>query len=470
MKAIDRKLFGTDGIRGKANIYPMTSEVALYLGRAVAYKARERSERPKIIVGKDTRLSCYMIEMALVSGICSMGADALMTGPIPTPGIAYLTKDMRCDAGIVITASHNPYWDNGIKIFGPDGFKLSDEQELELEQHILGHYSADHLISTDDKSYPKEDKVGKAYKIEDARGRYISHLKQAFPQSLDLCGMRIAIDCANGACYKIAPLVFRELGAEVTVIGDKPNGTNINHECGALHTNRLELLINMEYENTRRPQGVAQYDIGFAFDGDGDRLVVIDEKGRKVNGDSVLAMAACVSECNSPNMVITKMSNFALHESLKSAGGTVVVADVGDRYVIDEMRKTGIQIGGEDSGHIIFMNHSTTGDGILAALKILEYIRRERKGEMVSDIANIIKPYPRCFLNMDVKNKRPIEEMQVLKETIDRAKSVVGETGKVLVRYSGTENVLRILVEHKDEKIANDWAKEIKIVAEAYLT
>lgn len=462
------KIFGTDGIRGIANIYPMTSEIALTFGRAVAFKARQRSARPKIIVGKDTRLSCYMIEMAVVSGICSMGADALMTGPIPTPGIAYLTRDMRRDAGIMITASHNPYEDNGIKLFGPDGFKLSDQEEKELEECILSHRTTDELISIDNYFYPKAHLIGKAFKIEDARGRYIAHLKQAFPSNLDLCGMRIALDCANGAAYKIAPTVFRELGAEVEVIGDKPNGININDNCGALHSRKLEDEI-IAYKNTG-----LKFDIGFAFDGDADRLVVIDENGDKVNGDAILALAHCSIQHNAYlhmnlDMVTTTMSNYALGEFVRACGGNMITTDVGDKYVIEEMKLQGTMIGGEQSGHIIYADHSTTGDGIVAALKLLGYMRdwEKIKNEkaIMSKYAQIIKLYPQCMINVDVKEKIPIEDIPNLKDAIDKAYWTMEGQGRIIVRNSGTENKLRILVEHKEKTTADNIAETIaKIV------
>lgn len=467
------KIFGTDGIRGTANIYPMTSEVALALGRAVAHKARKRSARPKIIVGKDTRLSCYMIEMAIVSGICSMGADALMTGPIPTPGIAHLTKDMRCDAGIMITASHNPFKDNGMKVFGPDGFKLSDEEELELETYIRKHYTTDQLISTDDDSYPKEERIGKAFKIEDARGRYIAHLKSVFPEDLDLCGMKIALDCANGAAYKVAPAVFRELGAEVLVIGDEPNGTNINELCGALNPNALSNYVMLH-----------NCDVGIALDGDADRLVVIDEKGGIVDGDAVLALAIAARMKEGPKLwdnglVVTTMSNMALHEFMKNYG-SLHVTDVGDKNVIDKMREEGIWIGGEKSGHIIYLEHATTGDGILAALKMLGYIRQWKKtisenglfakyDGPVSKYMEIIKPYPQVLINIDVKEKIPIADIPGLQNKIDDVYNSMNGEGRVIVRYSGTENKLRIMVEYKDEQTAYSNAEEIEKHAKKYL-
>jgi len=448
-------IFGTDGIRGTANLYPMTSEVALAFGRAIAYQARKRSKRPKIIVGKDTRLSCYMIEMALVSGICSMGADALMTGPIPTPGIAHLTVDMRCDAGIMITASHNPYEDNGIKVFGPDGFKFTDKEEAELENYIVKHYTTDQLISPDDDSYPKKDLVGKAFKIEDARGRYIAHLKSVFPKNMDLTGMRIAVDCANGASYKVAPAVFEELGAEVIVIGDKPNGTNINDLCGAMNTNPLAIHVMSK-----------DCDLGIALDGDADRLVVVDELGKQVDGDILLAHLA-KEHLHYPHIVITTMSNAALVEYVEQIEGSAVRTKVGDRYVIDKMREEGIEFGGENSGHIIFFKHSTTGDGIVAALKVLEILKSNNK--KMSELSREIKMYPQVLINVPVKNKPPLRDATQLQETIQEVYNKIGPTGRVLVRYSGTENKLRIMVEAKDEQLAEKLAETIATAARTSL-
>ena len=450
MKVTDRKLFGTDGIRGKANIYPMTPEIVLSVGKYLAHIIKNSSNnKHKIIVGKDTRLSGYMFENAIVSGICSSGADVLLVGVMPTAGISYLTRDMRAEAGIVITASHNFFDDNGIKIFDKYGFKLSDKDESAIEDCIFSERKCDF----------GEISVGREFRIEDARGRYISYLKKIFPPDLDLNGIKICLDVANGAAYKISPIIFEELGAEVLVINNKPDGTNINRGCGAVYPENISSFV---VEN--------KCDIGICFDGDSDRVIFIDEGGKTINGDAILAISAkqLIEKSGPQNIVSTVMSNLALDEFIRSIGGDVIRTDVGDRNVIEAMRNNGCVFGGENSGHLIYLNDSTTGDGILGSLKILEEMKRS--GKKISELSQIIRLYPRSLINMDVKSKRPIEEMRVLKETIDRAKSVVGDTGKVLVRYSGTENVLRILVEYKDEKIANSWAKEIKIVAEAYLT
>lgn len=456
------KIFGTDGIRGPANLYPMTSEVALTLGRAITYQARKRSVRPKIIVGKDTRLSCYMIEMALVSGICSMGGDALMTGPIPTPGIAYLTTDMRCDAGIMITASHNKYEDNGIKIFGSDGFKLSDEAEEELERYILEHYTTEQLISPDDHSYPMCERVGKAKKIEDARGRYIAHLKSVFPKKYDLSGMRIAVDCANGAAYRIAPAVLEELGATVVTMGVDPNGININELCGATSPNWLSCEV-MGYN----------CDMGIALDGDADRAVFVDHTGCIVHGDAILnaAMIDQIDENRRHNrkeyganmLVATSMSTLALDESIKGHGGCVKRVGVGDRYVIQEMRRMDNLLGGEQSGHIIYLDHSTTGDGILAALKILGIMKKTHR--TLSMLTGWFKPYPQELVNIPVSEKIPLEDIPELQGAIQKAEEKLGKEGRILVRYSGTENKLRIMVEAKDAKLVEQLAETIATAA-----
>ena len=380
-----RKLFGTDGIRGMANEYPMTGEIAMAVGRAVAHVLRNHSSkvirgtfpvglkplesnkpirRAKIVVGKDTRLSGYMIEQALASGICSMGADVILIGPLSTPGVAFITQSMRADAGIMISASHNPYYDNGIKIFSADGYKLPDEMEEEIENIVLG--------SSLDAQRPTADLVGKAFRIDEVHGRYLVFLKNLFPERMDLVGTRIALDCANGAAYKVAPLVFEELGAEVIKRGVSPNGININDKCGALH-----------------PEGIAtatteyRADIGVALDGDGDRCILADEQGEIVDGDQIIGLCAlqmaAEGKLKGSTVVTTPMSNVGLEISLKERGITMIRAQVGDRYVVDAMRKGGFNLGGEQSGHLIFLDQSTTGDGIVAALKVLEAMKRTRQ-------------------------------------------------------------------------------------------
>jgi len=446
------KVFGTDGIRCKANEFPMTAEVALAVGRAVAYVAKSGPHKHKIVIGKDTRVSGYIFENAVVSGICSMGVDALLVGVIPTAGVAYLTKDLRADAGIMITASHNSYEDNGFKIFGRDGFKLSDEQEQDLEYFILGFRKFE-------GKDPVDEKVGKAYRIEDARGRYIAHVKSVFPDELDLCGVKIGLDAANGAAYKIAPKIFEELGAEIRVLrGAEPNGTNINDCCGALHTKHFSDDIKID-----------GCDIGISLDGDADRLVLVDETGMVVNGDALLAIAAeDLIKTEGPQAIVaTVMSNSALDEFVAGLGGSVVRADVGDRYVIDEMRRGGHRFGGENSGHIIYAKHGTTGDGLVAALKVLAIMRKT--GKKLSELSGLLKLYPQAIRNIDVKEKVEIKGLPELQDAIDEAYSQLNGTGRVLVRYSGTENKLRIMVECKVEEIAVAAANKIEETARKVL-
>lgn len=442
-----RELFGTDGIRGTANVHPMTTEVAMKIGRAVAYlfKAR-RSRHPRVLIGKDTRLSGYMLENALAAGICSMGVDVLLVGPMPTPAIAFLTSSMRADAGVVISASHNPFEDNGLKIFSGDGFKLPDEQEMEIERLM----DSDELV----RAQPIGADVGKAFRIDDARGRYIVFLKHAFPQALSLDGMKIVLDCANGATYKVAPAVFEELGAEVIRIGTEPDGTNINDGCGALCPDLVREAV--------KEHGA---DIGIALDGDGDRVIVIDEKGCVVNGDHI--MAACAKDLIQQGrlarntLVTTVMSNMGLEVAMESMGGRLVRTKVGDRYVVEEMRSKGYNFGGEQSGHLIFMDHITTGDGILAALQLLAIVRKEERP--VSELAGVMTSFPQVLINVRVKEKRPIEEIPGLSELADRMRDDLKGRGRILIRPSGTEPVIRVMVEGEDEGRINSIAQEIAL-------
>ncbi|MGZ6250000.1 MAG: phosphoglucosamine mutase, partial [Syntrophales bacterium] len=368
------KLFGTDGIRGIANEYPMTAEMALNIGRATAHLFKKKGHVAKVIVGKDTRISGYMFENALVSGICSMGVNAIMVGVMPTPGIAFLTSSMRADAGIVISASHNPLQDNGIKIFSSEGFKLPDEKELAIEDFIF--------TNDKDRERPAPGDLGKVNRLDDARGRYIVFLKHTFPKEYTLEGMRIVLDCANGATYRIAPDTFFELGAQVTTLFDHPDGTNINVNCGSQHPDKLS------QEVVKR-----KADVGFAFDGDGDRLIAVDEKGAVLTGDQVLAICAKMmkkEETLTNNLVVrTVMSNIGLGIALEEMGINSVMTNVGDRNVLEEMRARGAAIGGEDSGHLIFLPHHTTGDGIITALQVLTAMKRE--GKRISELAKIMK-------------------------------------------------------------------------------
>jgi phosphoglucosamine mutase len=431
------KLFGTDGIRGIANRYPMTAEVALQVGRAVAYYYRGKSLRVDkksiILIGKDTRRSSYMIEQALAAGVTSMGAYALLVGPMPTPGVAFLTQSMRADAGVMVSASHNTYEYNGIKIFGFDGFKLPDEVEAEIEALILSKDLAD--------SVPTGASLGRAKRIEDAQGRYVVHAKSAFPQNMDLRGMRIVLDSANGAAYKVAPVIFEELGAEVIVLGDEPDGVNINKDCGALHPKNMI-------------EAVSKYraDIGIALDGDADRVILVDDKARVVDGDQVMAILAIdlkeqgLLEKNT--LVATPMSNMGLEICLKEKDITLVRAQVGDRFIVDRMRKEGFNLGGEQSGHIIFLDNSNTGDGVIAALRVLAVMKRKQKP--LSDLRNVMKTFPQILRNVVVKKKRPLEEVDAIQKSIQDVHKTLGDRGRLLVRYSGTEPLCRVMIEGED--------------------
>ena len=443
------KLFGTDGIRGVANVEPMTAEMALQVGRAVAYIFKKKGHRTKIVIGKDTRVSGYMIESALASGICSMGADVLLLGPLPTPGIAFITKNMNADAGIVISASHNPFQDNGIKVFSKDGFKLPDEKEEEIETLIFSN-----SIGT---LRPTADEIGKAFRVEDDSGRYIVFLKNTFPGDLSLEGMKIVVDCANGATYKIAPILLSEMRAEVIPINVEPNGYNINLKCGSLHPDTLsEKVLN------------AKADIGLAYDGDGDRLICVDEKGNMVNGDQVMAICAQrlkkEGRLKNNKVVSTVMSNLGFMQAMKKLGIEHVVSKVGDRYVLEDMLKTGAILGGEDSGHIIFIEHHTTGDGILSSLQLLSIMQKEKKS--LSTLAKVMEMFPQVVINVDVKSKPDLKTLPEVQAAIKKAEGELGEQGRVLVRYSGTQSMCRVMVEgptiEKTESLAKTIAAEIK--------
>ncbi|HON55580.1 MAG TPA: phosphoglucosamine mutase [bacterium] len=441
------KLFGTDGVRGIANIYPMTVEVAMQIGRAVAYIAKRKEYRHKILIGKDTRLSCYMLENALAAGICSMGVDVYLVGPVPTPGIAFITRDMRADAGIVISASHNPFQDNGIKIFSRKGYKLPDELEEKIEDIIFSR--------TIDSLRPTADDVGKAYRIEDVLGRYIVFLKKTFPDDLTLDGMKIAIDCANGATYKVAPTVFRELGAEVYPIHIYPNGTNINFNCGSQYTSDLQNLVKEKKAH-----------IGIAFDGDGDRFIAVDENGNEISGDKIIAI--CANYMHKKNklknnaVVTTVMSNLGLTEMLNNLGIKHYKSQVGDRYVIADMLKYDVNLGGEDSGHIIFTDYHTTGDGILSALQLLSIMKETR--EPLSQLAKVMKTYPQKLINVEVREKKNLDEIKEISDAINKAEKELGESGRLLVRYSGTQMYCRVMVEAPTEKLADKITKNIASV------
>ncbi len=438
------RLFGTDGVRGVANKEPMTADIALRLGKAIAYLCRSHDGRHRIVVGKDTRLSGYMLENALVAGICSMGVDALLIGPLPTPGIAFITQSMRADAGVVISASHNLYQDNGIKFFQRDGYKLPDGQEDEMEELI----HSDRLLDRQ----PTADRVGKAFRIDDAKGRYIVFAKETFPKDLTLEGFRIMLDCANGPGYKVAPTVLTELGAEVKTMGVDPDGKNINDQCGSQHAQIMADQVK-EY----------RADIGIALDGDGDRVIFADEEGNVVDGDAVMAFCGreWLRQGRLPQntLVATVMSNIGLEISLKEMGGKLVRTAVGDRYVTEEMRRSGAMLGGEQSGHIIFRDYTTTGDGIITALQVLAIMKQT--GLRLSQLASQIRLMPQLLLNVKVRKKTALEEIDGLQEQIRQVEEELGEKGRVLVRYSGTEPLLRIMLEGPDGDRIRTLAEEL---------
>lgn len=439
-----RKLFGTDGVRGVANEPPMTAELALKLGRAVAYLFRYKGRPGRIVVGKDTRLSGYMFETALTAGICSVGADCWLCGPLPTPGIAHITSSMRADAGVVISASHNPFQDNGIKVFAGDGFKLPDATEAELES-----------LMEEDRIAPalaQGAAMGRTRRIDDAQGRYVAFLKSTFPKELALDGLRLVVDCANGAAYKVAPAVFTELGAKVIPIGVQPNGRNINADCGALHPEQVQAAV-VEHEAH----------LGIALDGDADRVIVVDEKGQVVDGDAVMAIIATrmikQRTLHSDTLVVTVMSNLGLERCIEAAGGRLVRTAVGDRYVVDEMRRNGFNLGGEQSGHLIFLDYMTTGDGVVGALRILAAMVRE--GRPVSELAGVMTRYPQVLVNIKVADKRPLAQLPSVEKLIsDTERRLAGE-GRVLVRYSGTESKARVMVEGPSEETTRAIAEQI---------
>lgn len=442
---MEKKLFGTDGVRGVANIEPMTIEMAMHLGRAVAYVFKKNaSRRHRVVIGKDTRLSGYMIENALVAGICSMGVDVLLVGPLPTPGIAFITTSMRADAGVVISASHNPYQDNGIKFFSSDGFKLPDDLELRIEDLILNNRL--------NELRPIADDVGKAYRIDDAVGRYVVYLKNSFPRDLDLQGLRIVLDCAHGAGYKVAPAVLTELGAEVIPLGVEPNGMNINDGCGSMHPEVMAEKVR-EY----------RADLGIALDGDADRVIFVDEKGDEVDGDHILAI--CGSEMIKSGqlakntVVATVMSNMGLDIAMRQVGGKVVRTAVGDRYVVEEMRKEGYTLGGEQSGHMIFLDHSSTGDGILSALQVLAII--QRTGQPLSELAKVMTSLPQVLVNVRVRKKAALADIAPIKKVIDEVEVELAGKGRVLVRYSGTEPLLRVMIEGPDQLRITELADSV---------
>lgn len=443
------KLFGTDGIRGTANTEPMTPDLVMKVGQAIGHILTQnhdpvKSDKRMVLIGKDTRLSGYMLEQALSSGLNSMGVFVQLTGPLPTPGIGFLARNMRADAGIIISASHNAYYDNGIKVFGADGFKISAEMERAIEEFVAEDDVYRYLASA--------DKVGRTRRIDDAAGRYIVFAKNTFPLDQSLDGMRIVLDCANGASYKTAPAIFEELGAEVIVIGNQPNGFNINDKVGALYPEKV-------------CEAVKKYraDVGISLDGDADRVIMADERGEIVNGDHILSVCALhmkdLGILPENSIVATQMSNLGLDLALKEHGIQVIRTDVGDKYVVEEMRKKGISLGGEQSGHIIHLDHSTTGDGCVAALNVLSVMKT--KGKKLSELKKIFKDVPQVLINRKVKYKKPLEEIKGYLDMLRDVEKRLGDEGRTFVRFSGTEPVIRVLVEGKDRRLIGKCAEEL---------
>ncbi len=438
------KLFGTDGVRGTANIHPMTAEMAMSLGQALAHVFNlTGGQRHRVIIGKDTRVSGYMFESALTSGICSMGVDVLQVGPVPTPAMAFLTVDMRCDAGIMITASHNPYCDNGIKFFSRDGFKLPDNVEQRIEELIHHHRL---------QVCERPEHIGRAKRIDDVRGRYVVFAKQTFPKKLTLDGLRVVLDCGNGAGYKVAPTALKELGAEVFTLGVTPNGYNINLDCGSLHPEKIAAKVRE-----------VRADVGIALDGDADRVVMVDERGEVVDGDTILALCAQDMQrrgvLKGNSVVATVMSNLGLEKALTEMGLDLIRTQVGDRYVVEAMRDGGYNLGGEQSGHIVLLDHNATGDGLVTALQVLSIMRSQQKP--LSELSQILTLYPQVLINVKVAAKPPIEEVPDIVEAIERVEKELGDKGRILLRYSGTESMLRVMVEGESKERVQSLADEL---------
>lgn len=443
-----KKLFGTDGVRGVANVHPMTPEMALALGQAITVMSRHKKSTRRIIIGKDTRRSSYMIEQAIASGVCSMGGEAVLLGPTPTPGVAFLTKAMRADAGVMISASHNPFEDNGIKFFDSDGFKLSDETEMEIEKFIAEKLSG--------FERPTGNRIGRAYRVDDAAGRYIEFLKRTYPKDLTLEGMRVVVDCAHGAAYHIAPKVLWELGAEVIALGVNPNGTNINAVCGALHPREMSDAVVSSGAS-----------FGMALDGDADRVIMCDEKGQVVDGDRVIALCALELKKQgllSDNTVVgTILTNMGVEKYLNEKGITLIRTAVGDRYIIEVMREKQYRLGGEPSGHVIFSGHTTTGDGVIAALQVLATLVEGKLA--LSELVKKIPLYPQVSENIRVREKKNLESIAEIKAALsDLDKRLKGRV-RVVVRYSGTEPLLRVMLEGDDaDLIKKEMAALVDVI------
>jgi phosphoglucosamine mutase len=438
------KLFGTDGIRGVANEEPMTPETVVKLGRAAAYLFKTKAGRHSIVIGKDTRLHGYMLECALTSGICSMGVDVLLVGPLPTPGIAFITRSLRADAGIVISASHNPFKDNGIKFFSGEGLKLPDEMEERMEALITGREI--------ERLRPLAAEIGKAYRINDAAGRYIEFAKGTVPKGVSFQGVKVVVDCAHGATYKVAPTILNELGAVVIPVNIQPNGININDGCGSLYPDVVKKAV-LEH----------RADIGISYDGDGDRAILVDETGAVVDGDHILAICALDLKrsglLRSDTLVATVMSNIGLELCLREAGIRMVRVSVGDRYVLEEMLRHGYNLGGEQSGHIVFLDHNTTGDGVVTALQVLSLMVKRQ--ERLSQLRQCMTVCPQLLVNVQVTEKPDLGSIPAIQAVISDAEAQLNGSGRVLVRYSGTESVARVMVEGTDEEQVKFLARSI---------
>ncbi|NKB88783.1 MAG: phosphoglucosamine mutase [Acidobacteria bacterium] len=449
-KSKRQRLFGTDGVRGVANVEPMTVETAVRLGRSAGHVFRRGEHRHRILIGKDTRLSGYMIENALVAGICSMGVDVIVVGPLPTPGIAFATRALRADAGVVISASHNPYMDNGIKFFSSDGFKLPDAIEEEIEDLTF--------TGRIDDMRPTAGAVGKAFRIDDVTGRYVEFLKGTLPRGFNLEGMRVVVDGANGAAYRVGPAVFEELGAEVITIGVEPDGTNINDGVGSTHPEVAAAVV--------REHGA---DVGVCLDGDADRCVLIDGDGNVIDGDHVLAICGRERQARGDlpgsTVVATVMSNLGLDLAMREIDVDVARTDVGDRHVVERMRRDGFSLGGEQSGHTIFLDYNTTGDGLVTALQVLRVVTDT--GRSLADLASIMTPLPQTLVNVEIKDRRPIDELPDVGAAIKDAESTLGDRGRVLVRYSGTQPLARVMVEGESTAQIESLARDIVSAFEA---
>ena len=447
---MNKGLFGTDGIRGIANKYPITPEVMLNVGRAIVSTMQTDSDKKRIVIGKDTRVSCGMIESAIASGICSSNGDAYLAGVIPTPGIAFLTTSDEFDAGVVISASHNPYYDNGIKIFNNKGFKLSDEIEKQIEHKVI-----DYISSTNNLIY---NGIGSVEIVENSDFKYLNFLKQTLASRSSLNGLKIIIDCSNGATSYIAPKLFNQMGADVETLFASPDGENINDKCGSQHTETLQKIVLEKHAH-----------LGLAFDGDGDRLIAVAENGQTITGDQILAVCAKYlkeqGELVNNTVVSTVMSNVGLHQALKRMDINHVITDVGDRYVLEQMIKTNAIIGGEDSGHMIFLDHHTSGDGIFTGLRLIQVM--QDTGQPLSELIKIMKVYPQVLINIKVREKIDIDRIPEITDAIKKVETCLKDQGRVLVRYSGTQPICRVMVEGPDKEITHKYCQDIADVISA---